>query len=337
MPPEVWTVTDECAVLFDGTAVEERRGLAPDTDYEAHGVSWRTLPRPGGDLLATVAAVNDLHFGESQCGLFIGMDLGPVLTSPPGAPPYPTMMNAAAVAEMLQVDPSVVVVKGDVTTVGTEAEYQTFEDCYRPPFGDRLVVTRGNHDNRTTFSAFAAPAYEAVTVPGAVLAVLDTSRPGEGGGFLDDEQRAWLDDLASSAEVPILVFGHHPCHEAGAEDWLGAAAHLDPQDSAALVDLVARRPAIVGYLSGHTHRNRVRRFPATGGVPFVEVGSVKDFPGSWAEYRIFEGGILQIHRRLRDPAALAWSETCRALFAGLYPTYAGGTLGDRCFPLWPRH
>ena len=90
---------------------------------------------------------------------------------------------------------------------------------------------------------------------------------------------------------------------------------------------------LVGYFAGHTHRNRVRRFAATGEVPWVEVASVKDFPGSWAEYRVFDGGILQIHRRISSPAALDWSERTRALFGGLYPSYAFGRLEDRCFPI----
>ncbi|MDQ6784988.1 MAG: metallophosphoesterase [Actinomycetota bacterium] len=336
MPGEVWTVADDEAVIFDGTTVAVRHGLAPDTDYRDGDVTWRTLPRPGGELLATVTAVNDLHFGETECGLLIDMNLGPVLSSAPGAPPYPTMMNTAAVAEMELLDPAAVIVKGDVTTVGLAAEYDAFEACYRPTFGDRLHITRGNHDNRATFAAFTAPLHEAVVVPGAVLALVDTSRPGEGGGSLDAGQLAWLDDVAASADRPVLVFGHHPCFEAGADDWMGAASHLATEDSEALIALVARRPAIVGYFSGHTHRNRVRRFAATGDVPFAEVGSVKDFPGSWAEYRIFEGGILAVHRRLSDPAALEWSESCRALFAGLYPRYAGGDPGDRSYPVWPR-
>ena len=80
---------------------------------------------------------------------------------------------------------------------------------------------------------------------------------------------------------------------------------INPDDSEGLVEVVARRPALSGYFAGHTHRNRVRRFPPTGRVPFVEVACVTDFPGSWAEYRVFEGGILQIHRRIASPAALA--------------------------------
>jgi hypothetical protein len=50
---------------------------------------------------------------------------------------------------------------------------------------------------------------------------------------------------------------------------------------------------------------------------------------------VFEGGVLQIHRRISAPAALSWSERCRAMFGGLYPQYAFGDLADRCFPIWP--
>ncbi|MBV8304618.1 MAG: hypothetical protein JOZ04_10445, partial [Acidimicrobiia bacterium] len=50
----------------------------------------------------------------------------------------------------------------------------------------------------------------------------------------------------------------------------------------------------------------------------------------------FEGGILQVHRRISTPDALEWTERTRAMFGGLYPEYAFGKLDDRCFPIWPR-
>jgi len=105
---------------------------------------------------------------------------------------------------------------------------------------------------------------------------------------------------------------------------------------AALVAVVARRRSLVAYTAGHTHRNRVRRVRATGEVPYGEVSATKDFPGAWAEYRVFEGGILQVLHRIADPAALAWTERTRAMYAGLYAEYAFGRLEDRCFPIWPR-
>ena len=37
-------------------------------------------------------------------------------------------------------------VKGDLSQDGTPEELGAFEACYRPAFGDRLHVVRGNHD-----------------------------------------------------------------------------------------------------------------------------------------------------------------------------------------------
>ena len=64
-------------------------------------------------------------------------------------------------------------------------------------------------------------------------------------------------------------------------------------------------------------------------MPYVEVATVKDFPGSWAEYRVFEGGILQVHRRISSPAALAWSERCRTLYAAYGLDYTAPDNLDR--------
>ena len=90
-----------------------------------------------------------------------------------------------------------------------------------------------------------------------------------------------------------------------------------------------------GAAAGHTHRNRVRRFPATGDRPWIEVACVKDYPGTWAEYRVFDGGVLQVHRRISTPEALDWTEKTRHMFAGMYADYAFGALDERCFAMLP--
>jgi 3',5'-cyclic AMP phosphodiesterase CpdA len=332
VPPELTTVSDDSAVLFDGAEVVRAEGLESGVEHRVGGVIFATLARPPGERLATVATVNDVHFGEIECGRFTGLDLGPVLTSEPGEVPYPELMSSAAAAEIAAVAPDAVVAKGDLTSVGLAEEYAAFEACYRPALGDRLIVTRGNHDVPVAGAAFACDAMQEVAVAGAVLAVVDTTEPGCTGGRLLNEQVEWLDELGARATSPVLVFGHHPCWQDRGDDWVGGiAAAINPADSARLVEVVARRPAIAGYFAGHTHRNRVRRFPSTGTVPFAEVACTKDFPGAWAEYRIFEGGVLQVHHRISSPAALEWSERCRALFAGLYPRYAFGRMEDRCF------
>lgn len=335
MTVELTTVADDEAVFHvpgEPRAIVHD-GLRPDTDYVLEGVEFRTLPRPGGELLARVATVNDTHFGEVECGRIEGMEVGPVLRSEPGENPYPETMNRAAVTEIAAACVDLVVAKGDLTSHGTVAEFDAFLHCYGT-LGDTLRYVRGNHDAFAGLG-FAADAPFSVTLPGATVAVLDTVVPGRNGGRVSDEQLDWLDTLAAEVDRPVLVLGHHHCWDPGSRSREDTYFGIHPDDSERLVDVVARRPAIVGYAAGHTHRNRVRRFAATGAVPWVEVASVKDFPGVWAEYRVYEGGLLQVVRRVSSPEALAWTDRTRAMFGGFYPTYAFGEVGDRClvFPV----
>ncbi|MBV8980744.1 MAG: metallophosphoesterase, partial [Acidimicrobiia bacterium] len=154
---EVTTVAEDSAVVFEGANARRYQDLSPDTDYEFDGASFRTLPRPAGERLATLATVNDVHFGELECGVLEGLELGPILQSEPGEPPYPETMNKGAIAEISELQPDVVVVKGDLTTHGTAEEYKAFLDAYEPAFGERLRHVRGNHD-ASTGETFAADA-----------------------------------------------------------------------------------------------------------------------------------------------------------------------------------
>ena len=65
---ELTTVADDVVVCHRGESTYRYDGLVPDTDYMLDGVAARTLPRPGGELLCRFATVNDLHFGEDECG-----------------------------------------------------------------------------------------------------------------------------------------------------------------------------------------------------------------------------------------------------------------------------
>ena len=330
---ELTTVADDLAVFHDGGRVAVYDGLTPDTDYEFEDMAFRTLPRLG-ERLSTVATVNDVHFGETECGLLEGFDVGPVLRVEPGDPPYPDVMNRAAIDEIAAVTPDAVVAKGDLTTHGSRDEYQQFLDFYGDAFGDRLHHVRGNHDGYHG-EDFASDAPIEVTLPGATLAILDTVIPRSATGQVSDEQLAWLDELGARADRPVLVFGHHHAWMPGSSSRPATYFGINCDDSEKLVDVFARRPRLVGYFAGHTHRNRVRQAAATGGRPWVEVACVKDFPGSWAEYRVFDGGILQVHRRVSTPEALDWTDRCRAMFAGTYVGYAFGELKDRCFAIPP--
>jgi hypothetical protein len=314
------------------------RGLDPDTRYplEVEGASpdgrWlpaevRTLARPPGRLLATVATANDVHFGETECGRTgdpATDAIGPILRSPPGAPPYPEFMNGAVVDEMLALDPDVVLVKGDLTDTGKVEEYESFLACYGR-LGARMHHVRGNHDAMRDPELARQGAPYAIALDGVTLAVLDTAVPGRVGGALDAEQRGWLAELAGDSSGPVLVFAHHPAWNADPNYGLTA------DDHGALLDVFARRENVVGYFAGHTHTNHVVREARGRSVPCVEVACTKDYPGAWAEYRIHEGGYTQVMRRVAVPAAREWSERARHMIQGIYRDLVLGTVDDRCF------
>ena len=328
---DITTVADDLIVLHDGAEVTRLTGLQPSTSYTVLGHQVTTLSRPAGELLARFATVNDVHFGEVECGRIGDSPEGPIQRALPGEAPYPETMNRGAVAEILELDAAAVIVKGDVTADGRPEELADFERHYRTAFGDRLHVVRGNHDSYRGQDVFSGDRW--IELPGVAIALLDTVTPGETNGSLRAEQLEWLDAMAAQSDRPVLAMGHH-------QQWIDGTAHdhrsesyfgLQPDPSEALAAVVARRRSIVAYTAGHTHRHRVRHMPC--GVPSIEIGCVKDFPGTWAEYRVYEGGITQVVHRVSTPEALSWSERCRHLYRDFgvnYETYALGALEDRC-------
>jgi Icc protein len=330
---DVTTVADDLVVIHDGLEVRRYEHLEPDAAHTLDGVVVRTLPRPGGELLCRFATVNDVHFGEVEAGRVDDLTEGPIRRAEPGAEPYPEVMNRAAAAEMAAIDPAAVIVKGDLSVDGRQSEWDAFEACYRRPFGDRLHAVRGNHDAYRHQAGYSGD--QRIDLPGVIVALLDTAIPGATTGTITVEQIDWLDDLCAGADRPVFVMGHH-------QQWIGAGPDakrsddyfgLHPDASDRLDDLAARRSVIIAYAAGHTHRHRLRPM-ARSGVPSIEVGCTKDFPGTWAEYRVYEGGTEQIVHRMSSPEALAWSESCRGLYSDFgvdYETYALGTLADRCF------
>ena len=329
---ELTSVAETWAEFFDGERVERVDGLKPDTTYEYFSTSFQTLPHPGGELLSRFGTVNDVHIGEQECGRIDDVDMGPILRSEPGETPYATMMAQAAVNEMLAADLDLVVAKGDLTGAGTVEEYNAFMEIFVPAFGEKFLCVRGNHDaaHEETFAAFPTQTY---SLPGVGVALLDTTLPGKSSGDVTEEQADWLATLAGESSLPLLVFGHH--HPWNTDKGPGDPNYfgISPQGSQRLVDTLSAHSTLRGYFCGHTHRNRVRRFAVLQGKPVAEVSATKDFPGVWAEYRVFEGGTNQVVHRIAAPAALRWTNETRKMFEGFYGAYSFGTLTDRCFTI----
>ena len=328
---DITTVADDLIVAHDGLVVQRLEHLAPGSVHDVGGVPVRTLVRPDGELLCRFATVNDVHFGEEEAGRIDDNPGGPIQRATSDEAPYPETMNRGAVVEIAEIEPVAVFAKGDLSVDGRPEEWAAFEDCYRGAFGARLYVVRGNHDAYHGQVAYTGDHW--VELPGVSVALMDTVIPGRTTGRITAGQLDWLDDHARVADTPVVVMGHH-------QQWIGAgAAHrshdyfgLHPDSSDALAVVIERRRSIVAYMAGHTHRHRRRTLD--GGVPSIEIGCVKDFPGTWAEYRVYEGGLMQVVHRVSSLPALTWSERCRNLYSDFgidYETYALGRLEDRCF------
>ena len=201
-------------------------------------------------------------------------------------------MNHAAALEIAAIEPIAVIVKGDLSVDGEPDEWEAFESCYWAPFGDRLHVVRGNHDVYRHQAEYVGDQW--IELPGVAVALLDTAIPGATTGTITTEQIDWLDDHCAGADRPVFVMGHH-------QQWIGDGPDakrsddyfgLHPDASDALDALTERRSNVVGYAAGHTHRHRVCSM-ARSGRPSIEIGCTKDFPGTWAEYRVHEDGIMR--------------------------------------------
>ena len=188
-------------------------------------------------------------------------ELGPVFTREPGEAPYPEVMNAGAIAEIDALDPDAVVVKGDLTDLGTEEEYERSCDAYTR-LGARMHHVRGNHDAMITDRSRAGHVRRRARrrhARGARhRAARHRARPHSA-----PTSSSGSTTLAASATTPVLVFGHHhPWDPELARAQRPLLRHQPRRQRGAVRGDRRGAKRSRGYFAGHTHRNRVRRFAA---------------------------------------------------------------------------
>ncbi|MFG2664013.1 metallophosphoesterase [Streptomyces sp. NPDC048387] len=172
--------------------------------------------------------------------------------------------------EGLPFDLDAVLVSGDIADNATAAEYEQAAKhlVSRHP----LVVCPGNHDERTAFrrgllgeeEPAAGPVDQVLRGEGFVLAVCDSSVPGEHHGFLEDSTLDWLDGILTGTphEVPVLVAFHHPpvpLHT----PYVDGIRQFGEERLAALA---GRHPHLRAFLCGHAHTAAVTTF---AGLPLL--------------------------------------------------------------------
>jgi Icc protein len=158
--------------------------------------------------------------------------------------------------EDLPYDLDAVLVSGDIADHAAPAEY---EQARRLLTSRHPVVTcPGNHDDRAAFRQYllgqpgsSAPINQVHAAAGAILAVCDSSVPGQNEGYLEDETLAWLEDVLTQAPggTPVVVGFHHPPVPLQIP-FVDGIRQFGAERLAALTE---RHANLAAFLCGHAH------------------------------------------------------------------------------------
>ncbi len=324
-------------------------GLSPATTYDVvatgRGIPRffagrvRTLPVPGERLLCRIATVSDVHIGETHFGVMgrihDALDQPDRKGSADGGP-YPVRALRAAIDEAVAWGAELIVAKGDLTTRTVPAEVR---DAGRLLSASPVPVEAllGNHDNELGVNIRAILEKEGLAVPwvprardlpGVRLVLVNTVQgdPRYHRGQLPPAMSRRVAQLAAGSPTGALVVLHHPpeLHRLPTVYPPGIPFGESRQF---LDDLVAAKPDAL-VTCGHRHRNRRYGY---GPLVVSEVGATKDYPGVWAGYKVYDGGVVQVVRRISRPDVISWTEATRRAMNGQWHRWSPGGVNDRCF------
>lgn len=321
--------------------------LTPGEDYVAEvrvgpgreragRLRFRTPSPPPGEELLRLATVSDLHLGRETFGVLETM------RERPGGDDSPNWRCGVAALEAAhEWGATKLVAKGDLVDRGSEAEWHILASLADVAHANGMTVdlVAGNHEAKPyreveSDEAMVAHGFvptrgiRALDVEGLRLLLVDTTWDERHRGRLGHAAEV-VDDLAAGHRV--LVAQHHfpqplpvPHFWPPGVPWRQAREFLDRLDAAAPGALVT---------AGHSHRHRRRTHRS---VTVTEVGSPKDYPGTWAGYVVHEGGIRQVVRRVDRADCIRWTEYTRWAGLGAWGHWSPGRLDDRCFTItWP--
>lgn len=314
-------------------------GLPPESslDVRVDGKTvgrFTTLATPPGRELFRFATVNDLHLGETRFGFLR------TIRERDASEPSADRCARAAIDEALGWGAQVIVVKGDLVAKGSADQWDAV-GALLSSIPAPVHVIYGNHETHEP-EVEGAPylarhgvkvTHEptAVDVPGLRIVLLPTAVKHGGHGEVGPDDRNVTIDLVHEAPGGAFVAMHHyPQRFRFPNAWPPGIP--GPQARPLLDGIAAANPATM-VVSGHSHRHRRHRH---GPLVIAEVGSTKDFPGTWAGYAVHEGGIRQVVYRVARPDAIAWTEETRRAVFGIWGHWSPGLRTHRCFTHpWP--
>ncbi len=197
-----------------------------------------------------IAHITDFHVGR-----VIETSSGPIDL-------HDRMLEAVAHLRGLTPQPDLIMLTGDLSNHGNEADYIRVREALRT-LDVPVYIIPGNHDRRDTlrrvfaehtywsddkFLHFTLEAY-----PLRIIA-LDTLLTDSHEGMLDEERLAWFEArLQEEPERETAVFMHHPPFKTG----LYYQDTLMCRNGGAFGEIVARHPQIQALMCGHVHRDVV--------------------------------------------------------------------------------
>lgn len=298
-------------------------------DGPRHLRATTLLPPPGQELFR-LASVNDVHIGQRGSGKYHTL-----VEIPEPVDLHPVRCLRAALDETQAWGAERLLVKGDLTHASKVEHWEKvgalLEDVKVP-----VDVVPGNHEGRRTNDiepqAGLAPhgfrlvrGVQVIDQPGIRIIVGDSTIPRSDWGQVEGMAPAVL-RAARRATTGVLLGIHHQPMHTRFPTYIPPGIP-GPEAKRFLAELGAANPRTL-VSTGHTHRHRRHQF---GPVVVTEIGSTKDFPGTWAGYQVYEAGIVQMVRRIAEPSCIRWTDYTRRAAGGLWQFWSPGPLRSRCF------
>ncbi|MEO5840016.1 MAG: metallophosphoesterase [Acidimicrobiales bacterium] len=288
----------------------------------------RTLPTLPGAELTRLSTISDIHIGERWFG-----QLPRVFERPEPAVAHTVRCASAAIEEWTRWGALHVVFKGDLVDHGTRAEWDTLAALlatvpqpWTLMLGNHETMKRDRERAEDMLAQMGLPTDPVRTtdLPGLRIVLVETAIDDRGHGRVRDVAAAV--DAVGETNVPCLVVIHHHIQRLPVPTFWPPG--IESINGNQFVRALRRANPKILITSGHSHRHRKRLID---GVPHVEVGSVKDYPGVWAGYVVHEGGLRQVVRRVSPTDCLEWTDRTRAVMLGAWKRFSPGSLRDRCY------
>lgn len=291
----------------------------------------RSLP---GAELDRFFTMSDLHLNRFQFGLRGGMR-----DRSGHEVPFPERSVTAAVAEARSWGARAMFLKGDIVDHSDEDGWAIAARCVSPQaVGIDSYYLGGNHEVNewAEVESTAAAArvgielvdgVRSVARAGVAVIMVNTAIALHHSGRIAHHTGAVSEAVAEarSAGALCMLLLHHQIQGSLVPTYFPPG--IPRAEAEPFLAEIQRAGPVHLVTSGHTHRHRARRIQ---GVVCTEVGSPKDYPGTWGGYVIAEGGIRQIVHRVEEPAVVRWTQYSRHAALGAWGVWSPGSLDQRC-------